>query len=125
MQRYMTQRIATIPRRLTSSEASAIAHWQVYLGDSFPEAVTFIEQTAATLDGERFLLRELDDEKVQAHPEAVARFIAHLLRGTSQFHDAGDLQRIVGIVNNSAPPDVVNTIRAESLRLGFTGAAAW
>jgi hypothetical protein len=125
MQRYMTQRIATIPRRLTSSEASAIAHWLVYLGDSFPEAVTFIEQTAATLDSERFLLRELDDEKVQAHPEAVARFIAHLLRGTSQFYDAGDLQRIVGIVKNSAPPDVVNTIRAESLRLGFTGAAAW
>ncbi|MDQ2837698.1 MAG: DUF4020 domain-containing protein [Actinomycetota bacterium] len=125
MRNYVVDRVATVPRPLTADEASAIAHCTVYLEASFSEAVDLIENTDASLSNNRRMLNDLTDKKARTYPGPTARFVAHLLRRTETLWDSRDLKRLVGIVKDSADTTVVDEIRAQSLRLGFTDAADW
>jgi hypothetical protein len=94
---YLTGRVSSIPRKLDPAEASAIAAWVVFLGDSMAAAIELLLQVqTAGLDlHNHFSFRHLDKAQIDRAPEQVARLMGHLLSATQgEFHDALELERI-------------------------------
>jgi hypothetical protein len=123
MRDYWARRLDSIPLRLTTEEASALAGWVVYLDDSIADAVDLAVATAAGLEQHGDVLRDLN-KYVQRAPAEYARFLAHLLAGTNPpFWGCHYLPGIVLQLRGQADEHDIRRIREQSLRLGCTDAA--
>lgn len=68
MRRYWSDRLASVPTQLTIDEASALALWVPYLGESMAEGATLAMDHAAGITQHSNLLHELTDERVARAP---------------------------------------------------------
>ena len=129
---YWTGRIDSLPRPLTTDEASAMALWVLGLPDDRPAAVELVERTNAGLVKDDRVLMHLtgsrrEHEDLTRDPETWARYLVHLLRGTTDPPWALDhyLREIVGVLRPVAPSTLLTELIEEAMRLGCTDAADW
>jgi hypothetical protein len=129
---YWTGRIDSLPRPLTTDEASAMALWVLGLPDDRPAAVELVERTDAGLVKDDRVLMHLtgsrrEHEALTRDPETWARYLVHLLRGTTDPPWALDhyLREIVGVLRPVAPSTLLAELIEEAMRLECTDAADW
>jgi Domain of unknown function (DUF4020) len=121
---YMTDRIRSIPRKLDPAEASAMAVWVLYLGDSMVAAIELLLQVQTVgLDlHNQFSFRHLGDAQIDRAPEQVARLVGHLLSATQgEFHGALELKRVYEkLVSSGVSPDALRDIAEAAMKLNIT-----
>lgn len=129
---YWTGRIDSLPRPLTTDEASAMALWVLGLPDDRPAAVELVERTDAGLVKDDRVLMHLtgsrrEHQDLTRDPETWARYLVHLLRGTTDPPWALDhyLREIVGVLRPVAPSALLTELIEQAMRLGCTNAADW
>lgn len=123
IQRYLTDRVGSIPKALTPEEVSATALWVPYLSDSMGAAIDLLLQVpSAGLDAHTLFLHELRDERIECEPESLARLVGSLLKATTgQFHASLDVQRVYRKFRDcGVSPDVLHEIAEAALALGFS-----
>ena len=129
MWRYWRDRLDSIPVELTLEEASAMAAWVIDLTDSLQGGVALAIEHPARLDEHTQILHELSDkrlDRLDRAPAALARLLAHLLKGTHPpFWGCYDLDKIVPRLHHGGDPSDMRTIVEEALRLGCGGATQW
>lgn len=122
IQRYLTDRVGSIPKALAPEEASAIAVWVLYLSDSMGTAIDLLLQVpSAGLGTHTLFLHELRDERIECAPESLARLVESLLNATTgQFYGSRDVQRVYRKFRDcGVSPDALHGIAEASLALGF------
>ena len=126
MRPYWANRLESIPLRLTTSEASALTGWVVELDADIEDAVALTLAAPAGIQPHAQVLHRLSPHVARA-PVAYARFVGHLLSGTTQpFWDCHQLgPMVLKLRRGGAEEDDINRIREQSVRLGCTGAANW
>ncbi len=129
---YWTGRIDSLPRPLTKDEASAMALWVLGLPDDRLAAVELMERTDAGLVKNDRVLTHLtgsrrEHQDLTHDPETWARYLVHLLRGTTDPPWALDryLREIVGVLRPSVPTPLLADLIEEAMRLGCTDAGDW
>lgn len=129
---YWTGRIDSLPRPLTTDEASAMALWVLGLPDDRPAAVELVERTDAGLVKNDRVLMHLtgsrhEHQDLTRGPETWLRYLVHLLRGTTDPPWGLDhyLREIVGVLRPVAPPTLLAELIEEAMRLGCTDAGDW
>lgn len=117
---YWKGRLSSVPRRLTKEEASAMAHWVVYLDRSTAEAVELVLRQPASFPMHSRLLGGLTDERVQKSPSEMAQLIAHLLCGTELPFYEYRIPEVMGYLrqHDAAHPSL-HLIEEHALRLGI------
>lgn len=116
---YWQDRLASKPIQLTTREASAMAAWVIYLTSSLSEGADLATSHSAGILRYSHLLRDLTEERIWQQPPAIARLLAHLLRGTSEpFYDCPEIQRIVRALADKPGLSDSRSIREQALRLG-------
>lgn len=129
---YWTGRIESLPRPLTTDEASAMAMWVLGLPDDRPAAVELVKRIDAGLVKDDRVLMHLsgsrrEHEDLTRDPETWARYLVHLLRGTKDPPWGLDhyLREIVVVLRPVVPPPLLAELIEEAMRLGCTDAADW
>lgn len=129
---YWTGRIDSLPRPLTTDEASAMALWVLGLPDDRLAAVELVERTNAGLAKDDRVLMHLtgsgrEHEDLTRDPQIWTRYLVHLLRGTTDPPWALDhyLREIVSALRPVAPPRLLTELIEEAMRLGCIDAADW
>jgi hypothetical protein len=126
MKRYWNNRVNGTPTQLTPEEVAAMATWIPNLTSSTEEAVGIATQRPARLPEHSSLLHKLDADKIQRAPEAFARLVAHLLKGTTQpFHSCHSLKQVVALFKAQVRTVDVRPIVEQALRLGCSDAPSW
>jgi AraC-like DNA-binding protein len=123
MRQYWRDRLDRMPTTLTFEEASALATWVPYLGQSLAEGVSLATRHTAGLT-EHHTLDDWSDQRLAREPTLFARLLAHLLTGTTP-PTWEDIRRAALAVRNAAEPADLTTIRNEALRLGLSDAPTW
>lgn len=117
---YWQGRLNSVPRRLTEEEASAMAHWVVYLGQSTAEGVNLALQQTAAFPPRSRLLGEITEERVQNNPGELARLVAHLLSGTKlPFYEYRIPEVLSHLRQYAAATPYLHLIEEHALRLGI------
>jgi hypothetical protein len=115
---YWRNRLASNPVQLTTSEASAMAAWTIYLTSSVEEATSLVTAHPAGIAPHSRLLRDLTNERIHQEPSALARLLAHLLRWTeTPFYGCDEIQRILQAMEG-AEPSATTPLREQAVRLG-------
>ncbi len=126
MRKHWADRLESIPNQLTYQEASAMASWVVYLGDSMREAVALAIAHSAGLVQHTQLLVDLTSERVAHAPEAVASLITHLLKGTQRpFYECYAVRDVVTALRAQPIPPDVEAITEQAVRLDCGDAPTW
>jgi hypothetical protein len=127
MQKYWTDRLASIPSQMTVEESSAMAEWVVYLTESVEDAVGLAMAHTAAIEEHGDLLHQLQSERLNRAAASFARLVAHLLRGTSPpFWGGHYLAELVPRLRaGQADPADIQSIVEEAMRLGYTDAPNW
>ncbi len=120
MREYWANRLRSVPRAMTDSEATALVDWAVCLGDRFPEAADFACRHKAWVREHSMAIRELHQTDYQpeavnhiaAHPEHAARLVTHLLSNTDAVSfNAGTT--LAGDSLNETVPELLGSIGSE------------
>lgn len=120
MRSYWQGRLNSVPRRLTKEEASAMAHWVVYLGDSTADAVDLALQQPAAFPPHSRLLGEITEERAQNNPAELAHLVAHLLCGTElPFYEYRIPEVLAYLRQHDAALPYLHLIEEHALRLGL------
>ncbi len=134
MREYWANRLRSVPRAMTDSEATALVDWAVCLGDRFPEAADLACRHKAWVREHSMAIRELHQTDYQpeavnhldAHPEDAAKLVTHLLVNTDvkSFTPgatlAGDsLNETVPELLGRIGPDQALPLREQATRLGI------
>ncbi|MFK5689196.1 SIR2 family protein [Ornithinimicrobium sp. LYQ92] len=129
---YWTRRIDSLPRPLNKAEASAMALWVLGLPHERLEAVELLERTDAGLVKDDRVLMHLtgsrhEHQDLTCDPTTWARYVVHLLRGTTDPPWALDhyLREIVGGLRPAVPSPLFAELIDEAMRLGCTDAEEW
>jgi hypothetical protein len=124
--RYWTQRLASVPRALEIGEASEMATWIPYLSDSIEAAVELAQRGPLELGERNDLLRLLDDQRFDRAPAAFIRLLVHALTDTEMPYFAGyHLKGIVGRARAVFTPDDLSPILEAAMRIGYSDAYSW
>jgi hypothetical protein len=109
-----------------------MALWVLGLRDDRLAAVELVERTSAGLVKDDRVLMDLtgsghEHEDLTREPGTWARYLVHLLRGTTDPPWALDhyLREIVGVLRPAAPAPLLAELIEEAMRLGCTDAADW
>ena len=119
---YIIQRTASIPRKLELREASAIAHWILFLADSLPEAIDLVLQSeSAGVGGHSLFFHDLQERQIQQAPEKVAKLVEHVLRATvPPCHYAMDIKKqYKHLKTHGVSEAMLEKIREAAIRLGI------
>ncbi len=134
MREYWANRLRSVPRAMTDSEATALVDWAVCLGDRFPEAADLACRHKASVSEHSMAIRELNRTDYQpeavnhiaAHPEHAARLVTHLLANTDAAPFtagatlAGDsLSEVVSELLGSIGSELARPLREQATRLGI------
>ena len=124
---YWAGRLKSIPRPLSTAEASAMASWCLAAGEMFKSAVDQVVQAPADLgDHSRFLYRLAKGRVPRDHPADTTRLLAHLLRHTEPpFRGCHYLERVVGTIHGASPETPLDAVVAEAVRLRCNAAPRW
>jgi hypothetical protein len=127
MQKYWTDRLASIPSQMTVEESSAMAEWVVHLTESIEDAVALAMAHPAAIEEHGDLLHQLQGERLDRAPVSFARLVAHLLRGTSPpFWGGHYLAELVPrLRTGQANPADIQSIVEAAMRLGYLDAPKW
>ena len=132
MHDYWERRLRTVPKPLTSEEATHIAEWATCLGGRFPQAVDLALRSDAPIA--EFLPARLgrtgDDpnrtDHLTEHPEHCARLLAHLLTHTPavpHFYATllgAYLGEVVPVLLDRFDPEHADPLREQAARLGIS-----
>ncbi|MFN8629833.1 MAG: DUF4020 domain-containing protein [Chloroflexota bacterium] len=125
MRRYWTDRLDSVPVRLTLEESSAIAAWAAHSAAVIEDAVGLALRSPSALEAHGGVLFQIRERAGEA-PAAYAQLLAHLLAGTQRpFWGCDMVHEILGKTRAHASEQVIRQIREESLRLGCHNAADW
>lgn len=125
---YWRGRVESVPRPFTYDEASATAAWVLGLPSVRGDAVGLVEQASAGLDREDHILHALTDLDLRPDASHWARYVVHLLRGTSADEPwaiCHYLADIVPALRNGSSAEAVSPVIEEALRLGCSAAPDW
>jgi hypothetical protein len=126
IRRYWHNRLDSVPRKLTTEEATAMAPWAIYLTQSITQGVTLATTHPAGLGEHANTLDDITDERIRRAPTEFAKLIAHLLRTTEPpFWGCRHLPRILSELRHHTTPTDIDAIIAEAIRLGCTDAGQW
>ena len=134
MREYWANRLRSVPRAMTDSEATALVDWAVCLGDRFPEAADLACRHKASVRDHSMAIRELHRTDYQpeavnhiaAHPEHAARLVTHLLANTDAAPFTAGATLAGDSLNETVPellgrigPDQALPLREQATRLGI------
>ena len=121
MERYWSSRLQSVPRRMNSHEASAMAPWVIYLGQSLAAGVDLVLQHSAGLIEHSRILHDLDEVRIAQDPEAIANLLAHLLSNTELPYYGIGLSNVVRRLRDlKAPEGPLAQIAEHAFRLGLS-----
>lgn len=117
---YWTNRVTSLPRPLTYTEASQTARWVIGLPRNRPEAVNLACQTDASLCDGR-LLHDLHEVDLTEEPSTWVRLLTRCAHNTAPapFAVHHDLQDIIAILRAAGPELDLTELIEEALRLGI------
>lgn len=95
MRDYMTDRVKSVPRKLEPAEASAMAGWILFLGDSMASAIELLLQMDTVgLEMHDLFFHDLSEAQIAREPQKIAQLVHHLLKSTTgQFFGAHEIRR--------------------------------
>lgn len=127
MRQYWHNRLDSVPRELTTEEATALAPWAIYLTQSITQGVALATTRPAGLGERENTLHDITDERIRRAPSEFAKLIVHLLRTTEPpFWGCRHLPRILSeLRRHTTPAADIDVIIAEAIRLGCSDAAQW
>jgi hypothetical protein len=94
IKKFWTNRLVSIPRKMSVDEASAMAAWVVYLTESASEGVELALQHAAGFSEPTLLAHLLSAERIRHAPNDFARLVIHLVSNTTSSFYGYDLPEI-------------------------------
>lgn len=122
MRDYVSSRISSVPRKLDPREATAIAYWLLFLGDSMAAAIELLlKSQVAGIDTHSLFFHDLTDLRIEQAPHQVAQLVRQLLESTSgSFHYLMDLKRIYAKLKAlGVPEDTLHGICEAAMRLSI------
>lgn len=121
MERYWSRRLQSVPRRMNSQEASAMAPWVIYLGQSLPTGVDLVLRHPAGFMEHSSILHDLDEARIAQDPQAIANLVAHLLSNTElPYYGLGLSDVVRSLRNLDAPEGPLARIAEHAFRLGLS-----
>ncbi len=122
MRSYWQRRLQSVPRRMNTQEASAMARWAIYLGDSLSEGIDLAIRHRAGLPQHSSFLHALNEERLNSGPEHFAHLVAHVLAGTQMpFYEGYELPQIFDCLTTlGASQTSLDAIAEQAMRLGIT-----
>lgn len=121
MEKFWSARLQSVPRRMNLQEASAMAQWVIYLGQSLPAGVDLVLQHPAGLMEHSRILLDLDENRISRYPQAIANLLAHLLSNTELPYYGIGLSDIVRQLRHRNAPDAsLAKIAEQAFRLGLS-----
>lgn len=118
---YLGSRTSSVPRRLDPREATAIAYWLLFLGDSMAAAIDLLlRNPVAGIDTHSLFFHDLTEGRVERAPKQIAQLVRQLLDSTHEsFHYFMDLKRIYAKLKAlGVPEDALHGIAEAAMRLG-------
>lgn len=126
VRRYIQDRLASVPIRLTQEESSVMARWVPYLGDSLPEGVALVVASQAGLTGHANVLRGIRDEHMAQYPEVIVALVAHLVCHTTKpFKACHAVKGAIDRLRQHSPEADLTPIIEAALSLGCSDAGSW
>lgn len=122
MRSYWQRRLQSVPRRMNTQEASAMARWAVYLGDSLSEGIELATRHRAGLPQHSPLLHALTEERITSEPEQFAHLVVHVLAGTQMpFYEGYELPQLFDrLTTLGASRPSLDSIAEQAMRLGIS-----
>lgn len=121
IQPYWSARLQSVPRRLNFREASAMATWAIYLGQSRSAGVELALQCPAGLLEHSSLLPDLNKGLIERDPDAVAALLAHLLTNTElPYYGFGLADVVQQLRSRNASESSLAQISEHAFRLGLS-----
>ena len=121
MEKFWTARVQSVPRRINSQEASAMAPWVIYLGQSLSAGVDLVLQHPAGLTEHSRILHDLDESRIERDPRAIANLLGHLLSNTELPYYGIGLANVVRRLRLlRAPEESLTKIAEHAFRLGLS-----
>jgi hypothetical protein len=118
---YWSARTQSVPRRMHAREASAMAPWVTYLGDSLSDGIDHVLEQPAALLEHSHVLRDLTNDRLSRNPSAYAGLIAHLLANTElPFYGLGLAEVVQRLGRLGAPESTLDRIAEDAFRLGIS-----
>jgi hypothetical protein len=121
MKQLWSNRLQSVPRRMNSQEASAMAAWVIYLDQSLTTGVDLALQHPAGLIQHSRILHDLNKDRIARGPEAIALLLAHLLSNTDLPYYGIGLSDITRRLQRlKAPEASLAQIAEQAFRLGLS-----
>jgi hypothetical protein len=118
---HWSARIQSVPRRMNIREASAMAPWIIYLGQSLGDGVALALEHPAAFVEHSHLLRDLTEDRLSRDPDAYAQLVAHLLAHTElPFYGLGLSDVVQRLRRLGAAESTLGRITEHSFRLGLS-----
>jgi hypothetical protein len=116
---YWSNRLRSVPTRLSVDETSAMTGWVPLLQQSFVSGVDLVVKSPARLDDHADILRDLD-RHIADSPADCAKLLAHLLKYTQEpFWGGHQLIPLLTRLRRSGAADVPAAFE-QAARLGMT-----
>lgn len=124
---YWRNRTGDRPRKLSGEESSAFATWAPFTHAHYPDAVTLILKSEASLDAHADTIRQITEQgHTAAYPHQTVELVAHLLERTSgEFWGGHYLRDLVITLTPLIGRISVEPIIERCLRVGLPEAAKW
>jgi Domain of unknown function (DUF4020) len=120
---YMTDRVKSVPRILDPAEASVMANWVLFLGDSMSDAIDLLLQTETEgLKLHDLFLHDLGQEQIDRAPDKIAQLVQHLLKSTTgQFFGGHEIMRTYDqLTSAGVSVETLRQIAETALGLGIS-----
>ena len=125
MHLYWTNRLGSIPTQLSFDEATAMAGWVPFLGESFESGVELVASRPGRFREHDDVLRHLE-RRVNDSPNACAKVIGHLMRNTEQPWRSGhQLRELMPQLRAGSDPAHISVIVEQAIRLGLSNPDEW
>jgi hypothetical protein len=118
---YWSARIQSAPRRMNIREASAMAPWIIYLGQSIGDGVEHVLGHPAAFVEHSPLLRDLTEDRLRSDPDAYAQLVTHLLAHTElPFYGLGLAEVVQRLRRLEVAESTLGRITEHAFRLGLS-----
>ncbi|WP_155768406.1 SIR2 family protein [Mycobacterium colombiense] len=120
IKKFWSNRLVSVPRRMSVDEASAIAGWVVYLTDSASEGVELALQHPAGFSEPTLFAHRLSEEQIRRAPNDFARLVSHLLLNTTSSFYGYDLPELFEQFRDAGvTADLLTQLKERALHLGI------
>jgi len=120
IKKFWSDRLVSVPRKMSFDEASAMAGWVVYLTNSAREGVELAVQRAAGFSEPTLLAHRLSEDRIRNAPNDFARLTTHLLSNTTSSFYVYDIPELFEQFRDAGvPADLLTQLQERALHLGI------